>query len=52
MHEFRTHKCNELGINNLDLEVIIGAVFLDDMTLVNNLGITQFLSCWDQIDNI
>ena len=37
---------------NLDLEVIIGAVFLDDMTLVNNLGITQFLSCWDQIDNI
>ena len=49
MHEFRTHKCNELGINNLDLEVKLSGwihrkrdhgslIFID---LRDHYGITQ-----------
>jgi aspartyl-tRNA synthetase len=49
MHEFRTHKCNELSINNLDLEVKLSGwihrkrdhgslIFID---LRDHYGITQ-----------
>jgi len=37
---------------DLDLEVIYGKTFLKDMTLIENLGITQIISCWNEISNI
>lgn len=37
---------------SLDLEVIYGECFLDNMSLINNLGITQVISCFPEISNI
>jgi hypothetical protein len=43
---------NKEEYNILDLEVIFGFVFSENMTLVNNLGITQYISCWNEITYI
>jgi hypothetical protein len=37
---------------DMDLEVIYGKIFLQNMTLVEELGVTQVFSCWNVIDNI
>jgi hypothetical protein len=37
---------------DLDLEVIYGKCFLEDITLVNNLGITQLIAVLSEISNI
>jgi len=37
---------------DLDLEVIYGKIFSENMTLIDNLGLTQVLSCWSEISNI
>jgi hypothetical protein len=37
---------------NYDLEVIFGIVFKKNMTLLNELGITQRISCWNEISDI
>ena len=43
---------NKYEYFDLDLEVIYGKCFLENMTLVDNLGITQLISCWPEISNI
>lgn len=37
---------------NLDLEVIYGKCFLENMTLVDKLGVTQLISCWPEKSKI
>jgi len=37
---------------DMDLEVIYGKCFLENMTLVSNLGITQLIACLPEVSNI
>lgn len=37
---------------NYDLEVIFGIIFKKNMTLLNELGITQRIACWNEISDI
>uniref|UniRef100_A0A6C0JHV5 Glycosyl transferase family 1 domain-containing protein n=1 Tax=viral metagenome TaxID=1070528 RepID=A0A6C0JHV5_9ZZZZ len=37
---------------NLDLEVIYGKCFLENMKLVDKLGVTQLISCWSEKSKI
>jgi len=37
---------------NMDLEVIFSTIFKDDFTFTNNLGVTQNIAVWNEINSI